>query len=49
VSAEFRALMRYRAALESWYARMFAAARDGREFDERRPDPADFIGGTNAS
>ncbi len=43
MSPEFKALVKYGAALHGWYARMFAAAREGREFDERRPEPEDFL------
>lgn len=38
----FRASMRYRHALGGWYAKTFAAAREGKVFDRARPEPEDF-------
>jgi hypothetical protein len=40
--AEFEASMRYRRALDSWYASMFSAARRGKDFTRERPEPQDF-------
>ena len=40
--AEFRAGMRYRHTLGSWYAKMFSAARHGEAFNRPRPQPEDF-------
>lgn len=40
--AEFDAGMRFRRALESWYARMFSAARRGVDFSQPRPEPEAF-------
>jgi hypothetical protein len=40
--AEFSAMMRYRHALGSWYAGMFAAGRRGEAFTRSRPEPENF-------
>jgi hypothetical protein len=40
--AEFSAMMRYRHALGSWYAGMFAAGRRGESFTRSRPEPENF-------
>lgn len=37
--------MRYRSALGLWYARMFAAASAGKQFDEPQPQIEDYLGG----
>lgn len=39
MSPEVRDLLRYKSALQWWYARMFAAARNGEHFDEPQPLP----------
>jgi hypothetical protein len=40
--AEFSAMMRYRHALGSWYAGMFAAGRRGEKFARSRPESKNF-------
>jgi hypothetical protein len=42
MSPEVRELLRYKSALNWWYASMFAAARRGETFDKPQPEPKDF-------